>query len=253
MKERNAKLFLVALAAACLLGSKTAAAGPLEDWAAAIEARDAGMAQVEGFKAELLEEASQVSQLERWRRLVRGEPTAREQAAEALALVEELFPGGDPANWDDVKGFWLPSDVPKPLAAFDAVFFGVEALLSMEDPRAPWTARWLAERLAVSDRARTAAFRMAPGEVRGMLETLAEVAPPPPTGGWPSGVAMGDLPYARAASGWVTEGRATVEGMTFLDASGVPKGGTGPYAWDRKRGRLYRVVFDEDRIWIYDD
>lgn len=253
MRRRNAKLLLLALAGACLLASKTAAAGPLEDWAAQIEARDAGMAQVEGFKAELLGEASQVSPRERWRRLVKGEPTAREQAAEALALVEELFPDGDPANWDDVKGFWLPADVPKPLAAFDAVFLGVEALLSMEDPRAPWAARWLAERLAVSDRARTAAFRTAPGEVRRMLEALAEVAPPPPTGGWPSGVAKGDLPYARAASGWITEARATMEGMTFLDASGVPKGGTGPYAWDRERGRLYRVVFDEDRIWIYDD
>ncbi len=230
-------------------------AGPLEDWAAAIEARDAGMARAESLRAELLSRARGGTPIDRWRRMVRGEGTPGEVAADALVLVEGLFPGGDPSRWEDVKGFWLPADVPLPLAALDAVFYGAIALLEMPDDRAPWLARGLVESLAASDRARTVAFRTAPAEVRAFLEKLAEQAPPPPVGGWPTGRAVGKLPFAHAVSGWITETRATMQDMTFLNAAGVPVGGRGGYAWDRERGRLYRVLDGEHRkIWLfYDD
>lgn len=232
-----------------------AAAGTIEEWAAAIEARDAGMARAESLRAELLSRAGEGSPVETWRRMVRGEGSPGALAADALALVDHIFPGGDPSRWEEVKGFWLPADVPVSLAALDAVFHGAAALLLMEDDRAPWLARSLVEALAASDRGRTVAFRTAPAEVRALLEELALQAPPPPVGGWPSGKALGTLPFAHAVSGWITESRATLQNMTFLNASGVPVGGGGIYAWDRERGRLYRVLDSENRkLWLfYDD
>jgi hypothetical protein len=232
-----------------------AAAGTIEEWAAAIDARDAGMARAESLRAELLSRAGEGSPVELWRRMVRGEGSPEALAADALALVDHIFPGGDPSRWEEVRGFWLPADVPVPLAALDAVFHGAVALLLMEDDRAPWLARSLVEALAASDRGRTVAFRTAPVEVRALLEELAEQAPPPPVGGWPSGTVLGTLPFAHAVSGWITATRATMQNMTFLNASGVPVGGSGAYAWDRERGRLYRVLDSEHRkLWLfYDD
>lgn len=251
MRRKWSAVFLFLL----LLGTAIpAAAGTIEEWAAAIEARDAGMAQAGTLRAELLSRAGEISSIERWRDLVGGQGSAEEQAGNALVLVERLFPGGDPSRWEEVKGFWLPSDVPLPLAALDAVFYGAKALLSMQDGRAPWLARSLVEALASSDRARTVALRTAPAEVRGLLEDLAVQAPPPPVGGWPSGITRGNLPYAHAVSGWITESRATMQGMAFLNASGVPVGGGGIYAWDREHGRVYRVLDSEHRkIWLFFD
>lgn len=231
-----------------------ASAGPLEEWAAQIEARDAGMAQAASLRAELTAQAGESAPIERWRRLVRGEGVPESRAADAVALAEALFPGGDPSRWEEVKGFWLPAEVPLPLAALDAVFYGAEALLSMHDERAPWLARLLVETLAASDRVRMVAFRTAPAEVRDLLDELSVKAPPPPVGGWPSGRALGTLPFARSVSGWITETRATMNNMTFLNASGVPVGGIGLYAWDRERGRLYRVIDSEHhRIWLFNE
>ncbi|HOV29385.1 MAG TPA: cell division protein FtsL [Synergistales bacterium] len=232
-----------------------ASAGPLEEWAAAIDARDRGMASAASLRAELAGQAGEGSPVERWRRLLRGDESPEARAADAVALVDALFPAGDPARWEEVKGFWRAAEVPLPLAALDAVFYGAKALLSMQDGRAPWLARVLVEALAASDRARTVAFRAAPEEVREVLEELSLKAPPPPTGGWPSGKPLGRLPFAHGVSGWITETRATMEGMTFLNAAGVPVGGTGVYAWDRERGRIYRVLDSEPRrIWLfYDD
>jgi hypothetical protein len=243
-------LFLLVLGMAA-----PAAAGTIEEWAAAIEARDAGMARAGSLRAELLSRAGEGTPVDLWRRLVRGEGSPEALAADALALVDHIFPGGDPSRWEEVKGFWLPADVPVSLAALDAVFHGAAALLLMEDDRAPWLARSLVEALAASDRGRTVAFRTAPAEVRALLEELAVQAPPPPVGGWPSGTALGNLPFAHAVSGWITETRATMQNMTFLNAFGVPVGGGGAYAWDRERGRLYRVLDSEDRkLWLfYDD
>ena len=230
-----------------------AAAGTIEEWSAALEAREAGMASAESLREELLSRAGEAAPIDRWRRLVKGDAPTEELAADALALLKAIYPGGDPSRWEEVKGFWLPADVPKPLVALDAVFYGAWALLSMNDARAPWLARSLVEALAASDRGRTFGFRMAPIEVRDLLEDLSAKAPPPPVGGWPQGIAIGNLPYAHAVSGWISEGRATMENMTFLNAYGVPMGGSGAYAWDREEGRIYRVIDDDDDPWYLFD
>lgn len=254
MKRKMPWTALLVLAMALVGPCAATAATTVEEWAAAIEARDAGLARAESLRAELLSRAGESSPIERWRRVVRGEGSPEVLAADALVLVEELFPQGDPSRWEEVKGFWQPTDVPVPLAALDAVFHGAAALVLMGGDRAPWLARSLVEALAASDRARTVAFRTAPAEVRALLEELAVQAPPPPVGGWPSGKALGRLPFAHAVSGWITETRATMQNMTFLNAFGVPVGGGGIYAWDRERGRLYRVLDSEPRkIWLFHD
>jgi hypothetical protein len=253
-RKMRRRISVMALCLMLVLPAFTAGAGTLEDWAAAIEARDEGMARAGSLRAELVARAGDASPLERWRRMVNGQGPAEAQAADALVLVDRLFPGGDPSKWEAVSGFWLPADVPLALAALDAVFYGAEALLSMRDDRAPWLARLLVEGLAASDRARTVAFRTAPAEVRAILEELSIQAPPPPVGGWPSGAALGRLPFARPVSGWITETRATMGNMTFLNAGGVPVGGSGAYAWDREKGRLYKVIdTDHQRIWLFED
>ena len=108
-----------------------AAAGTIEEWSAAIEARDSGMARAESLRVELLSRAGEGTPVDLWRRMVRGEGSSEALAADALALVDHIFPGGDPSRWEDVKGFWLPADVPVSLAALDAVFHGAAALLLM--------------------------------------------------------------------------------------------------------------------------
>ncbi len=48
----------------------------------------------------------------------------------------------------------------------------------------------------------------------------------------------------------VTETYAVMREMQFLNAAGQPAS-SGPFAWDRDRGRIYRVIDTDDRIiWI---
>jgi hypothetical protein len=195
---------------------------------------------------ELLAEAADLQGVELWRHVVDPATPGRQRAADGLKLVREIFPGGEPAGWDEVSGFWLPAMVPKPLAAFDAVYFTAIGLLGLDEPGAAWLARQLLTELKRSSRAAHLALREAPAEYETILSHLEEATEPPPVGGWPEGKTTGTLPFARPVRFSVSGDYAIMKGMTFLNNSGVPVSGMGPFAWDRKRGAIYRVVDDEE-------
>jgi len=177
-----------------------------------------------------------------------------QRAANGLKLIEVLFPNGDPARWERVSGFWSGPMIPKPLAAFDAVFFTVMALLEMDRPEAPWVAQDLLQALRSSSAAALLALRTAPAEYPWIVGALEKGTGLPPLGGWPRGKVRGKLPFAHPVRSVITETQAQSRDMQFLNSAGQPAPG-GPYAWDRDRGRVYRVIepSDDQYWWILPD
>lgn len=175
-----------------------------------------------------------------------------QRAANGLRLIEELFPGGDPAQWNSVSGFWPGPMMPKPLAALDAVFYTVMALLELDRPEAPWVAQDPLQALRSSSAAALLALRTAPEEYPLIVEALEKGTGLPPLGGWPMGEIRGRLPFAHPVRSAVTETLAQSRDMQFLNSAGQPAP-QGPYAWDRDRGRVYRVIesIDGPLWWLF--
>jgi hypothetical protein len=210
--------------------------------------------EVKALHGELVSEAGELEGVTLWKKIVDPATPARQRAACGLKLTEELFPDGNPGRWDEVSGFWYSSMVPKPLAAFDAVYYTIIGLLGLDDAAAPWLARQLLVEMKGSSRAVHLALREAPVEYETILVRLEEATGLPPVGGWPAGKLTGRLPFARPVRFYVSEDHAMMEGMTFLNNSGVPASGMGPFAWDRENGAIYRVairyVDDSDRFFL---
>lgn len=205
--------------------------------------------EAKALHGELLSEAGELEGVALWKKIVDPATPARQRAAGGLKLMEELFPAGNPGRWDEVSGFWHPSMVPKPLAAFDAVYYTVIGLLGLDDAGAPWLARQLLVTLKGSSRAAHLALREAPVEYETILTRLKAATGLPPVGGWPAGKLTGSLPFARPVRFSISGEYAMMKGMSFLNNSGVPFSGMGSFAWDREKGRIYRVVHDEDLVY----
>jgi len=241
-------IFAVMVAAFCT-GADQAEAWTWEELVEAYGQKEELKPEAKALGEKLLAEASELQGVELWRHLVDPDTPGRQRAADGLKLIKELFPGGEPSRWDDVSGFWLPAMVPKPLAAFDAVYYTAMGLLKLEEPGAAWLARQLLTELKRSTRATHLALREAPAEYETILSQLEETTKLPPVGGWPKGKTTGTLPFARPVRFHVSADYALVKGMTFLNRSGVPVSGMGPFAWDRKRGAIYHVLDDEEFLF----
>ncbi|PKL02480.1 MAG: cell division protein FtsL, partial [Synergistetes bacterium HGW-Synergistetes-2] len=176
----------------------------------------------------------------------------REGASNALSLLNALLEGGDPARWESASGFFLPSFVPKPLAAADAVYAAALHLLRMDGKGASELAGMLFERLLDSPKGKYFFISAAPAEYSEIVRILTQRDVVPSFGKWPEGVVEGRLPLGAPVRGRVSRDRAISEGMTFLNGAGQPVP-NGMYAWDRKRGRIYDVVdVERRRFWLYD-
>jgi len=212
--------------------------------------KEESMPEARELKEALLSEAGELDGLGLWRSIIDSSTPHRKRAANALKLIEILFPQGDTSRWEEVSGFWYPALIPRPLAAFDAVYYAAMGLLELDEPGAPWLARELMSGLRRSSRSAHIAMREAPAEYAPIVAGLDERTGLSPMGGWPSGELVGSLPFARPVRFSISADWALVMGMTFLDNSGVPTSGMGPYAWDRKRGAIYRVTDgSDDGVW----
>jgi hypothetical protein len=232
--------------------TKISGAEEIEDLFVIYGEKERGEGQGLILQKNLLEKAPKnMSQYDMWRSLFEEDVTEEERAALALKLIDEIYPQGNPAKWDEIGGLWIPQLVPKPLAAFDALYVAVGSLLSLNNEGAAWLARSLLLQLYESRGARIYGIRTAPIEVVDIIEKLKVRAPLPPIGGWPNPKVLGRLPYARKIYGYISVDTALVHEMTFLDSLGRPRGGSGVYAWDRARGRIYNVKGgrNEDEIW----
>ena len=226
------------------------------------EQRMAGREKILPAKELILSFARSASPEERWtaleeafrsddgRAALKG-PFSMEIAAEALALVESLFPEGDPGKWDAVSGFWNSREIPKSLAAVDAVFWAAASLLREgAPPGAVWLAFWLLDRFAASTRATFFFLSTCPVEADLLLREMTSRNLVPPRGSWGERRVLGKQPLAVPLRGLVSSETAVGRGMVFLDGFGCPAS-SGPFAWDREKGRLYRVLeSDGPRLFI---
>lgn len=230
--------------------SVTALCGPswadwIDTYSARYEAMEEGERQAFVLKKALLEEAPDLEPYDLWRSLW-SDLHPRDKASRAMAIIEALYPEGDPSRWEEVSGFFLPQEVPKSLVALDAVFVAAQSLAQLDEEGAPWLARSLLIDLSRSRRVRHYFMRRAPKEYPSIVRAIDAATGLPPIGGWPMEEIEGELPLAHPVHGWITIATAMSEEMLFLDASGRPTGGSGPYAWDRRRGKIYNVNFGRD-------
>ncbi|KUK99639.1 MAG: Uncharacterized protein XE12_1603 [Synergistales bacterium 54_9] len=246
-----ALVLILAAAFFFALGMTPAGAWTYEELVELYGKKERAMPEAGELKEALLSEAGDLDGLGLWRSIVGSSTPHRQRAADSLKLIEILFPRGDTSRWEDVSGFWYPALIPKPLAAFDAVYYAVMGLLELDEEGAPWLARELMAGLRRSSRAAHIAMREAPVEYASIVARLDELTGLSPMGGWPAGELVGNLPFARPVRFSVSADWALAMGMTFLDNSGVPASGMGPYAWDRKKGAIYRVTdgLDDDVWW----
>ena len=250
------RIVCVLLAACCFFPLPAAAvvdaSARFDELAARYFARMEGREDAVALRAALESEAMQADAFSLWRSLFREGVAPREGASNALSLLNALLDGGDPARWESASGFFLPSFVPKPLAAADAVYAAALFLLRMDEEGAAELAGMLFERLLDSPKGKCFFISTAPAEYREIVRMLTEQGVVPSFGKWPEGVVEGNLPLSAPVRGRVSRDRAISEGMIFLNGAGQPVP-NGMYAWDRKKGRIYDVVdLERRRFWFYD-
>ncbi|AER65752.1 hypothetical protein Tlie_0006 [Thermovirga lienii DSM 17291] len=225
---------------------------PYDDLLSIYQAREKALKVRKDFEERLLSLSEKKSSLELWMSLQDNELSDLQRSANGLYLIKKIFPGGSPARWEEVEGFLMPKQVPKSLVALDGVFYTVIALLNMNEEPYAWIGCFLMEELRNSRKAVSVAMRNAPEEYERITEKIFQKTGYTPVGGWPKGKVIGRLPFAHPVRGYITPERAMLKEAVFLNASGVKVNGQGPYAWDRKKGKIYNVILDEDFLpfWI---
>ncbi|MGI6075647.1 MAG: hypothetical protein ACOYD9_04685 [Pyramidobacter sp.] len=158
----------------------------------------------------------------------------------AWSILRRRIPDGDASRWDEVKGFELPSDTPRPLMVIDALYAAIIELPKREG--GPWLACDLLIQFSKSSSGRYDFLGECPGPVAEALAEIKSLTGLPGT--WTPRRIVGKLPVARAVRGTVTTSRAQSESMQFLDGAGRPAG-SGFYAWDRATGKIYNVSTED--------
>lgn len=195
------------------------------------------------LKGYLLKEAPKVGELDLWNALWIGTP--RERASAGLALIEALYPKGDPSRWEEVKGFIYPSETPKSLMAVDGIFVSITSLMDIDG--GDFLAASLLDAFGSSSRAKHLFVASLPKDMSSVLSRL--VTEGKISGFWDPSVLIGKLPLAVPVRGTISQGSAVAKGMQFLDGAGVPSS-NGPYCWDRSSGKIYKVIDRARPLWI---
>jgi len=239
-KGNHPALLVLALGILCFLGGE-AWAGPFQ----AGSKRELGLEAAAALRIELLAEKPHTGTEEALWRVLTTSKDLRVRVGAGLALVDRIFPGGDPALWGEVHGWWLPRRVPRSLGAADAAILTASLATALPDPAAPWLAYRILEPFFRSSDARYRFGRLAPQGLEELLRSLSARGVEPPEG-WPEPFEMvGVLPLACPLEGTVPRERALMESMVFLDTKGRIADDARTYAWDRAEGRLHEVVEDE--------
>ncbi len=180
-----------------------------------------------------------------WRSLWNESIDPEKRAANAIKLIDELYPDSDIRRWNDIEGFWYPGIVPKPLAAIDAVYVASLELIQMDSNGSAWLARNFVNDLSRSSRAKFHFMKTAPAEYLTIINMLRDKGMNPVIGNWTEPEVKGKLPLAVPVRGYVGNNWAVSMNYTFLNGSGQIVN-MGNYAWDRIRGRIYRII-DRER------
>ncbi len=199
----------------------------------------------EELLVELRSEADPLTGYDLWRSLWDDNIGSDQRVANSIKLIDELFPESDTRRWNDIKGFWYPGIVPKTLAAIDAVYVASLELLQMDRKGSAWLARNFVNDLSRSSRAKLYFMKTAPAEYLTIINMLKDKEMDPVIGNWTDPEVKGNLPLAVPVRGYIGNNRALSEDYIFLSGSGQIVN-VGNYAWDRIKGRIYRVI-DRER------
>lgn len=195
---------------------------------------------------DMLDIAPQGTETELWNKLWEGEP--RWKAAAAVALIDRMFPEGDPSRWQEVSGFVPKRSVqPRQLMAMDAFFVAVDSLRQIPD--GVWGSAYLLSLFGKSGMGKVMFIEEIPEGMDRVLNDVISVTGL--QGDWSIKKIRGKLPMLPLYRGHVTRDIADSRNMQYLDGYGSIAQ-NGRYAWDRDRGYVYEVVEDNgDRnIWI---
>lgn len=204
--------------------------------------KDTGSAIV----ADMLDIAPQGTEMELWNKLWDGEP--RWRAAAAVALINKMFPDGDPSRWQEISGF-VPqrSAVPRQLMAMDALFVAVDSLRKLPD--GVWGSAYLLYLFGKSGMGKVIFIEEIPEGMDKVLEEIISATSLP--GDWSVKKIRGKLPLLPSYRGYVTRDTADFRNMQYLDGYGSIAA-NGEYVWDRDKGYVYKVIEDSSGrdVWI---
>lgn len=174
------------------------------------------------------------------------EKNSSKKLALACALMSQVFPNSDPANWEAVDGY-LPcnTNIPMQLCAIDALMQAVVIFVNEGNEQSLYAARYLVERLGSSSYGKYYFIAETPLEFRKALDILVEKTLMVP-GVWTSDNITGHLPLTPRYGGCISDDYAVQENMQFFNGF-YQLASNGMYAWDRRRGYFYYVVSTPDR------
>lgn len=222
------------------------AASDWDTFAAEMEKRSKIKETGAAIVTDMLDIAPQGTEMELWNKLWEGEP--RWRAAAAVALIDRMFPEGDPSRWQEVSGF-VPkrSVLPRQLMAMDAFFVAVDSLRQIPD--GVWGSAYLLWLFGKSGIGKVMFIEETPEGMDGVLNDV--IAFTGLQGDWSIKKTRGKIPMLPLYRGHITRDIADSRNMQYLDGYGSIAS-NGSYAWDRDRGYVYEVVEDnwERNIWI---
>ena len=243
MKVKSIVIVLLAVTIG-LFATPLFAASDWDTFTAEMEKRskikDTGAAIVDDMR----EIAPQGTDIELWHKLWEGEP--RWRAAAAVALIDRIFPQGDPSKWEEVSGFASNRSVqPRQLIAIDALFVAVDSLRQMPD--GIWGSAYLLQQFGKSGWGKVMFIEEIP---YGFDQTLKDVISTTGlTGDWSIKRIRGKMPLLPIYRGYITRNSADSRNLQYLDGYGSISS-NGRYAWDRDRGYIYEVVDNDRDIWV---
>lgn len=223
------------------------AVGTWDELVAQLEKREMVKSEGTEFLAGLRREAPQGSEMELWKKLWVGEPRSR--AAAGVALMDKIFPGGDPGRWEEAGGVLTSSSFrPRQLAGLDAFFVTVAVLDTIPDGE--WTAAILLQSFARSGRGQVKFIEQMP---EGLQKPIDSIAAKTGIGGyWSVRVTGRPLPLLPVFGGTIRRNGAESRSLQYLDGAGRIAT-NGVYAWDRDKGYIYQVVENSNRFWVFSD
>lgn len=205
--------------------------------------RNSAMESAGPLRARLVSEAPDMDELGLWRMLWTEDERSRCSAA--MAIIDRVFPEGDPSRWEEVSGFVMPREIPRVLIGLDGFYVALTCLPHIENGMG--LAGLLLESMASSPRGRYLYIVNPPEEMAPVIEKIAFSIGL--VGDWSPLRTWGHLPTASPVRGYIPFDRALSEEMQFLDNWGTPRS-NGPYCWDRVKGKIYRIKDPDDPFWI---
>lgn len=245
MKKKFA-IALLLMIFAFASGVSPAVAETWQDMLSWMEQRETIRTEGAEFLAELRREAPSGTERELWKMLWVGE--ARSRAAAGVALMDRIFPAGSPARWEEARGFMAGSFyIPRQLAGMDALFVTVAALDAV--PGGEWTAAAYLRDFARSGRGMVKFIEQIPSGLQKPINSIIEKTGL--DGDWTVKTARRQLPLLPVYGGTITRDGAESRALQYVDGVGR-LASNGYYAWDRDKGRIYKVVEGSDSLWVFD-